>query len=206
VMDMDANRQPPRVSIVVGEGEPSRRGLLRFVLEGEGFVVVAESTTTVELVHALAIHRPDVVVLDDAIGTTAIAVAHEMVPESKLVLVWPEGVIPIGGDARVAPTELLRDLGAAVEHVLGLDVEGALMGTVSALPVSAGPADRAEHAAFGHHPSTFRPMADVIPGPGLPRAVPERDDLRDEPIVADRDPAPLLILPLSRVIERDDGE
>ncbi|MFN8233113.1 MAG: hypothetical protein U0V56_06480 [Actinomycetota bacterium] len=49
------------------EGDPP--GGLRFVLE-EGFDVVGEATTTVQLVQVLAVHRPDVVVLDDGIGTT----------------------------------------------------------------------------------------------------------------------------------------
>jgi len=34
------------------------------------------------------------------------------------VLVWPSAVVPIGGDARVEPAKILRDLGAAVEHVM----------------------------------------------------------------------------------------
>ena len=47
----------------------SGEGLLRFVLEGEGFLVLADASTAVELVQALAVHRPEAVILDDAIGT-----------------------------------------------------------------------------------------------------------------------------------------
>ena len=35
------------------------------------------------------------------------------------MLVWPSAVVPIGGDARVEPAKILRDLGPAVEHVMG---------------------------------------------------------------------------------------
>ena len=37
------------VRIVVGEGPSERKGLLRFVVDGEGYDVVAEASTTAEL-------------------------------------------------------------------------------------------------------------------------------------------------------------
>jgi hypothetical protein len=42
-------------------------------------------------------------------------------------------------------------------------------------------------------------MADVLPGPGVARV----SSHHDEPIVVDREPAPILILPVSPVVERD---
>ena len=109
-----------RVGVVVGEGHPVRRGLLRFVLEGEGFLVLADASTAVELVQALAVHRPEAVILDDAIGSTAVVLTREMCPDAKIVLVWPSDLSPINGDATVDPTQVLRELGPAVERACGL--------------------------------------------------------------------------------------
>jgi hypothetical protein len=44
---------------------------------------------------------------------------HEISPASKVILVWPGAVVPIGGDARVEPNEVLRSLGPAVAKALG---------------------------------------------------------------------------------------
>ena len=109
-----------RVRIVVGEGESERAGLLRFVLEGEGFEVVGQAATAAELARVLAVHRPDVVVLDDGIGATAVQMTHEVAPAAKVVLVWPSAVVPIGGDARVDPGQVLHGLGPAVGRVAGV--------------------------------------------------------------------------------------
>jgi len=109
-----------RIRIVVGEGRTAQRGLLRFVLEGEGFDVVGEARGSADLSSAIEAQRPDVVVLDDGIGVTAVSMVHELDPHAKVVLVWPSFVVPIGGDARVEPAKILRDLGPAVEHVMGV--------------------------------------------------------------------------------------
>ena len=188
-MEQDATPERPRIGVVVGEGHLMRRGLLRFVLEGEGFLVLGDASTTVELVQALSVHRPEAVVLDDAIGATAIVVAREMRPEAKIVLVWPPDVYPINGDATVDPTQVLRDLGPAVKKACGLPDPQPETATVRRLPVRT-------VASGHHHPSA---MADVLPGPGVARA-----GVRDEePIVVDRDPARILILPVSPEIERE---
>ena len=167
-----------------------RRGLLRFVLEGEGFLVLSDATTTVELVQALSVHRPDAVVLDDAIGTTAIVIAREMRPEAKIVLVWPPDVHPINGDATVDPTEVLRELGPAVELACGIPDPEPTTAAISKLPVRTAPSGP-------QRPSGG--MGDVLQGPGVAR----RGVRGDEPIVVDRDPAPILILPVTPVIERE---
>ena len=106
------------IRIVVGEGRTAQHGLLRFVLEGEGFEVVGEANGSADLPDALQAHQPDVVVLDDGIGVTAVSMVHEIAPQAKVVLVWPAAVVPIGGDARVEPAKILRDLGPAVAHVI----------------------------------------------------------------------------------------
>ena len=81
-----------RVRVMVGEGQTTRKGLLRFVLENEGYDVVAEATSTLELAQRLVIHRPDVVVVDDGIDASAVGMMREVLPSAKVVLVWPRGV------------------------------------------------------------------------------------------------------------------
>ena len=108
------------VRVVVAEGASSRSGLLRFVLEGEGYDVVGEASASADLARELALHRPDVVVMDDGIGATAVAMVHEMVPGAKIILAWPGDVVPIGSDARVDPSAVLRELGPAVERLTGV--------------------------------------------------------------------------------------
>jgi hypothetical protein len=108
--------QPIRV--VVGEGRAQRQGLLGFVLEGEGIQVVATATTPAELARSLAEHQPDVVVLDDGIGSIAVSMTRQMLPRAKVVVVWPRGVVAIDGDASVEPSEVLRQLGATVDRVM----------------------------------------------------------------------------------------
>ncbi|HEY7666495.1 MAG TPA: hypothetical protein VIE12_00060 [Actinomycetota bacterium] len=109
----------PRVRVLVGEGQPARRGLFRFVLENEGYDVVAEAATSMELAQQLAIHRPDVVVLDDGIDATAVAMLREVQPAAKLILVWPRGVSAVGADARLEPSEVMHALGPTVARVTG---------------------------------------------------------------------------------------
>lgn len=111
-----------RIRIVVGEGRTAQRGLLRFVLEGDGFDVVGEAKGFADLSGVIEEHRPDVVVLDDGIGVMAVSMVREVAPDTKVVLVWPSAVVPIGGDARVEPAKILKDLGPAVEHVAAATV------------------------------------------------------------------------------------
>ncbi len=87
------------------------------MLEGDGYDVVAEASTPAELARVLVDHRPDVVVIDDSIGATAPQVVREVSPGSKVVVVWPGAVVPIGGDARVEPSQVLRQLGPTVAKV-----------------------------------------------------------------------------------------
>ncbi len=106
-----------RVRVLVGEGRSARKGLLRFVLENEGYDVVAEARSTLELAQQLAVHRPDVVVLDDGIDASAVGMMREVLPSAKVVLVWPRGVAAIGADARLEPSEVMTSLGSTVERV-----------------------------------------------------------------------------------------
>ena len=179
----DSERMSARgVRIVVGEGPSTRKGLLRFVLDGEGYDVVAEATTTAELARVMATHRPDVVVLDDGIGAVAVAMINEMSPATKVILVWPGAVVPVGGAARVEPSRVLQDLGPTVERLTGQP------GVASAGRGAA----MLERAA--NDPDMLRAM---LLGGMVPAA---------EPIIQDREPvAPLVILPVTPTIERDDA-
>jgi hypothetical protein len=94
-------------------------GFLRFVLESEGYDVVAQASSAAELARVLAVHRPDVVVLDDGIGATAVQMTHDVSPGAKVILVWPGAVVPVGGYARVDPGDVLRSLGPAVARAVG---------------------------------------------------------------------------------------
>jgi hypothetical protein len=94
-------------------------GFLRFVLESEGYDVVAQAASAGELARVLAVHRPDVVVLDDGIGATAVQMTHDVSPGAKVILVWPGAVVPVGGYARVDPDDVLRSLGPTVARAVG---------------------------------------------------------------------------------------
>ncbi|MEP6757798.1 MAG: hypothetical protein ABJB55_01230 [Actinomycetota bacterium] len=95
---------------------------MRTVLESDGFDVIGEATATADLARLLLADQPDVVVLDDAIGVTAVQVVGELAPRAKLVVVWPAGVVPIGGAARVDPTEVLTALSATVGLAAGIEL------------------------------------------------------------------------------------
>jgi DNA-binding NarL/FixJ family response regulator len=108
-----------RIRVMVGEGQTARKGLLRFVLENEGYDVVAEATSTLELAQRLVIHRPDVVVLDDGIDASAVGMMREVLPSAKVILVWPRGVAAVGVEARLEPAEVMTSLGSTVARVMG---------------------------------------------------------------------------------------
>jgi hypothetical protein len=102
-----------RIKIVVAEGAEDR-GLLRFVLEGEGFDVVAEATTPADLVRAAGTEQPDVVVLSEAIGSGAIAMTRAASPSARIILVSPEEPADVDVDGWVATPQVVRGLGIAV--------------------------------------------------------------------------------------------
>jgi hypothetical protein len=192
-VEREVTTERPRIGVVVGEGHPVRRGLLRFVLEGEGFQVLADASTAVELVQTLAVHRPEAVILDDAIGTTAIVLTREMCPGAKIVLVWPPDLSPINGDATVDPTQVLRELGPAVERACGLP-------ELEPEPVSAVVRTMTPRQHPERRPHQGARLADVLLGPGAGRS---RSVADDEAIIVDREPAPILILPVAPLVERD---
>jgi hypothetical protein len=176
------------IKIVVAEGPSGRKGLLRFVLESEGYHVVGEASSAADLGRALETHHPDVVVMDDGIGATAVGMTHDLAPAAKVILVWPEAVVPIGGDAAVEPSSVLRRLGPTVERLTGVpsatgqmgahrggDAAAALgLGAILAMGRAAGP--------------TGATPADLPAAIGSDPA---------EPIIDARGESPVLILPES---------
>ncbi len=172
-----------RIRVMVGEGHASRKGLLRFVLENEGYEVVAEATSTLELAQRLVIHRPDVVVLDDGIDASAVGMMREVLPSAKVILVWPRGVAAVGVEARLEPAEVMTSLGSTVARVVGRG------------PVMAPP-----------KPRFAPPDVIVVPEPEAPeeRALPEEppEAEPEKPAVTDEAPElPAQAIPTAHVEE-----
>jgi hypothetical protein len=111
------------VRVVVGQGDRTR-GTLRDVLEADGFEVVGEAAVGADLARMLRAEQPDVVVLDDAIGVAAAQLVAELAPRAKLVVIWPAGVVPIGGAARVDPGDVAAALSTTVGLVAGVELSG----------------------------------------------------------------------------------
>jgi hypothetical protein len=171
------------VKIVVAEGPNGRNGLLRFVLESEGYDVVGEASSAPDLARALKTHDPDVVVMDDGIGATAVSMTHDLAPDAKVVLIWPEAVVPIGGDAAVEPSAVLRRLGPTVEGLTGVPSASGRMGARR----SAGILSLGAILAMGRAAGSERAMP--AEGPESTRPVPA------DAIIDDRGDSPVLILP-----------
>jgi hypothetical protein len=101
--------------IVLGEAEPDA-GILRMVLEAEGFHIVGHASSDEELHRVLAWAQPSVIVLDRGITASAALGARERAPSATLVVVWPPGVAAVVAEERVAPDRVFDDLGNAVRR------------------------------------------------------------------------------------------
>jgi hypothetical protein len=111
---MDRHR---RVQVVLGEAERTD-GLLRFVLEAEGFDIVGLASDDGELARVLRGARPAVVVLDGGISVGAALEARQRSGGAALVVVWPDGVSAVIAEERVDPDEAIADLGDAVRRAV----------------------------------------------------------------------------------------
>ena len=109
--------QQPRVQVVLGEAERTD-GLLRFVLEAEGFDIIGLASDDEELGRVLRGARPAVVVLDGGISVAAAIDARRRSRGAALVVVWPDGVSAVIAEERVDPYEAIADLGDAVRRAL----------------------------------------------------------------------------------------
>jgi hypothetical protein len=104
-----------RVQVVLGEAERAD-GLLRFVLEAEGFDLVGLASNDEELERVLRGARPSVVVLDGGISAAAALHVRECLEDAALVVVWPDGVSTVLAEERVEPNLVIEDLGDAVRR------------------------------------------------------------------------------------------
>ena len=107
--------QQRRVQVVLGEAERTD-GLLRFVLEAEGFDLVGLASNEEELTRVLRGARPAVVVLDGGISAVAALDARKSSGGAALVVVWPDGVSSVLAEERVEPNMAIEDLGNAVRR------------------------------------------------------------------------------------------
>ena len=114
------------VRVVVGQGDLDHAGSLRDLLERDDFDVVGDATNASQLARVLTDEQPDIVVLDDLIGISAVELAAEIVPDARLVVVWPAAVMPIAGAVRVDPSEVATTLTATVALAAGLSGLGAI--------------------------------------------------------------------------------
>ena len=101
------------VQVVLGEGEP---GILRFILEAEGFHIVGQARGESELRTVLDATHPSVIVLDAGISAAAAIDARNRATGAQLVVVWPNGVRASVAEERVDPTTAFEDLGGAVRR------------------------------------------------------------------------------------------
>ena len=94
-----------RVQVVLGEAERAD-GLLRFVLEAEGFDLVGMASNDEELSRVLRGAKPSVLVLDGGISAAAALDARQRI----------DGVSAVLAEERVEPHMVIEDLGDAVRR------------------------------------------------------------------------------------------
>ena len=104
-----------RVQVVLGEAERAD-GLLRFVLEAEGFDLIGMASNDEELSRVLRGAKPSVLVLDGGISAAAALDARQRINGAALVVVWPDGVSAVLAEERVEPHMVIEDLGDAVRR------------------------------------------------------------------------------------------
>ena len=105
------------VRIVLGEVDAP--GSLHYLLESEGFVVVARASDEVELARVLENGLdPDVVVLDTDISAESVLVARERAPAAHVIVVWPDGVQNLPHTERIAPWLVYEQLGPAIRRAV----------------------------------------------------------------------------------------
>src|SRR3990172_400094 len=101
--------------VVVADGRPLERTLLRFILEENGFEVPAEAGTVLDAVRIVEQQRPDVVVVHENLArehdVSLLARLREIAPRTNVVLVTKSGT---------AGVELLEGVDAVIEEGIGL--------------------------------------------------------------------------------------
>jgi hypothetical protein len=102
------------VQVVLGEGEP---GILRLILEAQGFDVVGHARGDDELRRIVAITHPNVIVLDAGISALAVLDAQIRSDYVPIVVVWPKDTYIPAAEERVDPSTAFLELGNVVRRV-----------------------------------------------------------------------------------------
>ena len=103
------------VQVVLGEGEP---GILRSILEAQGFDVVGHARGDDELRRIVPLTHPTVMVFDAGISALAVIDAQIRSDYVPIVVVWPKGTYTSAAEERVDPSSALLELGNAVRRVV----------------------------------------------------------------------------------------
>jgi hypothetical protein len=106
------------IKVLIAEGGTEAPGMFRFVLEGEGFDVLAETRSVSDLVSAMATHEPEVVVMSADTGLGAIAYVRA-VSDAKVVLISANGAHAGAADAQVDVASVMSELGPTIEQLCG---------------------------------------------------------------------------------------
>jgi hypothetical protein len=101
--------------VVVVDRRPLERKLVRFILQENGFEVLAEAATPAEAIRAVERRPPAVVVLHENAawenGQPTIPLLRDVLPEGRILIITPAfGVVRV---------ELLRDADAVLEEGVG---------------------------------------------------------------------------------------
>ena len=101
---------------VVADGRPLERGLVRFLLDEAGYVVVAEAGAAHDTAEAVREYQPDVLVLNENTavdhGVPVIADLRRASPATKFILVTSSDT--------TAPAELLGEADSVIEEGAGI--------------------------------------------------------------------------------------
>src|SRR6266446_664375 len=99
-----------RIRVVVAEAADRQRGMLRFVLEEEGFDVLAETRGVDELISSADAEQPDAVVIEEDLGIDPVSAIRAMCPLAKIVIVGQErtAVSAVVADAFVERTHVMK--------------------------------------------------------------------------------------------------
>jgi hypothetical protein len=160
------------VRVVVGAGDADGLRSLRAALRADDFRIVGEASTVETLELIVHDTEPDVVVLDAAIPAASVLASRDAAPGAGIVVVWPEGITPVGADRHVTPSTVGTALAAAVR--------GAVRVRRAAGPVT--PVVPAEGALAPAHEDPPRIIEDA-PVSLLPSATAAAASAGDEPAI-----------------------
>src|SRR5919106_65766 len=113
---MGMRRATSQPRAVVADGRPLERGLVRFLLDEAGYIVVAEAGAAHDTAEAVREYQPDVLVLNENTavdhGVPVIADLRRTSPATKFILVTSSGT--------TASADLLDEADAVIEEGAGI--------------------------------------------------------------------------------------